>query len=233
MSRMKKAFGALVVALLVLVAAPLQAAMTVHPFATEYTVHYNGLKVGEMKQRLEKRDNGTYLLETVVYTTGFVSWFKKDRITERSIWRYVDGEVQPLQYTYHYKGRSKDVVEKVDFDWDKMEAKALTDGKVTRLPLKPGTYDKQSYQIKLRHDIDAGKKVFHYDVANRSKIRDFDLKVVGRERVMTPSGKVDTVMVKKGTTTLWLAQKHNYTVVKIEQDEDGNLATSYITSKLP
>jgi len=233
MARFMKYLQASLFLMLLVAVTPLQAAMAVKPFATEYTVHYNGLKVGEMKQRLEKRDNGTYLLETVVYTTGFVSWFKKDRITERSIWRYVDGKVQPLQYTYHYTGRNKDAYEKLDFDWDKHEIVSLNEGETTRLPLKPGTYDKQVYQIKLRHDIDAGVKKFHYEVANRSKIRDFDLEVIGREKVVTPSGKVDTIKVKKGTTTLWLAQRHNYTVVKIEQDEDGNLATSYITSKLP
>jgi hypothetical protein len=186
-----------------------------------------------MTQRLDKRDDGTYLLETVVYTTGIVSWFKKDRVTERSIWRYVDGKIQPLKYTYHYTGRHRDAVEKVIFDWDKMEVTSLNKDKVTRLPLKPGIYDKQVYQLVLRHDLDAGVKKFHYDVANRSKIRDFDLEVIGREKVMTPSGKVDAIMVKKGTTTLWLADKHNYTVVKIEQNEDGNLATSYLTSQLP
>ena len=212
---------------------PLQAAMTVKPFSTTYTVHYNGLKVGEMTQRLEARDDGTYLLETVVYTTGIVSWFKKDRVTERSTWRYVDGKVQPLKYTYHYTGRNKDALEKVVFDWKKMQVSSLNEGKTTILPLKPGIYDKQVYQLVLRHDLDAGIKTFHYDVANRSKIRDFDLEVVGREQVMTPSGKVDAIMVKKGTTTLWLADKHNYTVVKIEQNEDGNLATSYLTSTLP
>jgi len=218
--------------LLLLLVSPLQA-LEMQPYSSEYTVHYNGFKVGEMTQRLEKRSGQTYLLETVVYTTGLMSLFKKDRVTERSLWRYVDGKVQPLSYRYHYSGRNEDVVEKIDFDWQKMEAVSLNKGKKTRLPLEPGTYDKQSYQIAMRHNLAQGLKIHDYKVANRDKIRDFHLEVAGREKVMTPFGEVKAIKVKKGTTMLWVAEQYDYLVVKIEQNEDGNLATSYITEKSP
>lgn len=221
------------VMLMAVIAAPLHALEEVKPFSAEYTVHYNGFKVGEMKQRLERRNDGSYMLETVVHTTGLVSWFKDDRVTERSVWRYVDGDVRPDSYRYHYTGRNEDVVEKMDFNWEKNEAISLKDDKTKVLPISPGVYDKQVYQIAMRHGIDNGVKKFAYDVADRGKIRDYDLEVVGREKVMTPFGEVKTVKVKKGTTTLWLAEKYQYLVVKIEQDEDGNLATSYITKKSP
>ncbi|MCW8829747.1 MAG: DUF3108 domain-containing protein, partial [Gammaproteobacteria bacterium] len=68
--------------------ASLQAAVAIEPYSADYTVQYNGFKVGEMSQRLERRDDGSYLMETVAYATGIAAWFTKDRVIERSIWRY-------------------------------------------------------------------------------------------------------------------------------------------------
>jgi hypothetical protein len=222
-----------VLTLLWVVAAPLQAEGYLQPFATEYTVHYNGFKVGEMKQQLSKRRDGRYQLDTEVYTTGLVAWFKSDRILERSIFDVQDGAVRPASYRYHYTGRNKDVVERLDFDWDKMQVVSLRDGKEKRMPLTPGTYDKQVYQVAMRRDLGKDIKHFRYPIAERGKMEKYKLDVSGSEKVMTTFGEVDAVVVKKGTTTLWLAKDHNYLVVKIEQNEDGNLATSYITSKKP
>lgn len=223
----------LVFLLLVTVAAPLQAASFLKPYSAEYTVHYNGFKVGEMKQSLKQRGEGRYLLETEVYTTGLVSWFKSDHVVERSVVDYLDGQLKPQRYVYRYTGRKKDVLEKLEFDWDKQQIASLRDGKTKYLALQPGIYDKQVYQLAMRGELGSGRKHFLYTVADRGKIEEYELEVAGHEKVVTTFGEVDSVVVKKGTTTLWLAEDYNYLVVKIEQREDGNLATSYITSKSP
>lgn len=219
--------------LLLAVVMPLRAESFLTPYATEYTVHYNGLKVGEMQQRLQQRADGHYVMQTEVYTTGLVSWFKSDRVVETSIFDYRDGKIRPLSYNYHYTGRNKDVVERLEFDWTKMQIVSLRDGKTKRLPLSDGVYDKQVYQVAMRRELEKGRKRFRYPVAERNKIEKYKLDVSGEEQVMTTNGMVDAVVIRKGTTTLWLAREHNYAVVKVEQNEDGNLATSYITAGLP
>lgn len=217
--------------LMLSVVAPLGAVEKVEPYRTEYTVHYNGFKVGEMKQRLKKGSGDNYVMETEVFTTGLVSWFKKDHIVERSTFTYHDGTLRPLSYLYRYTGREKDVVERLDFDWKKMQIKSLRNGKVKYLPLTPGVYDKQLYQLVMRRELGTGKKQFNYSIAERGKFEEYELEVVGQEKVMTTFGEVNAIVVKKGTTKLWLAKEYNYLVVKIAQNEDDNEATSYITSR--
>lgn len=223
----------LLLILLLAIALPLQAQSMLKPYTVKYTVHYNGFKVGEMEQSLRANGDDTYLLETVVYTTGLVSWFKSDRVSERSILRHEDGQFKPLSYVYHYTGRHKDVMDRLDFDWEKKQIKSLRDGKITTLALTPGIYDKQVYQLAMREELESGKKRFVYRVADRGKIEEYELLVTGEEPVVTSLGKVDTIKVEKGATTLWVAKAYDYTVVKIEKQEDGNIASSYIISKQP
>lgn len=219
--------------LLIAFAAPLYAETVIKPFSAEYDVHYNGFKVGILSQSLEARDDGTYLMETVAQVTGVVAWFAKDRASERSIWRYHNGRIRPLSYRYHYTGRSKDRVETLDFDWDAMKVDALYKGERKELPLSPNVYDRQLYQLVLRNEVASGAKQFHYSVAERGELRDYDFKLAGREQVVTPYGKVDALKMTKGDTELWLDESNDYLVAKIEKDDDGEHVVSYITGKSP
>lgn len=203
------------------------------PYSAEYTVHYNGFKVGEMHQRYTPQPDGNWLLQTEMKTSGLVSWFKSDKVVERSIVSFTNGMPRPLSYSYHYSGNHKEVVERLDFDWNNKTIKSLQDGQTVTLPLQPGVQDKQSYQLVMRKELPEGKKNFVYPIAERGKIEKYELQVIGEEPQVTTFGTVDTLVVKKGTTTLWLAKDYDYLVVKIEQKEDGNVATSYITSKAP
>lgn len=216
--------------LLLLLAAPVFAD---RPYSAEYAVHYNGFKVGEMQQRYLLQEDGNWLLETKMKTTGLVSWFKSDKVVECSVISLANATPHPLSYSYHYSGNQKEVIERLDFDWQNKTISSLRDGKTTVLPLQPGVQDKQSYQVVMRKALAEGKKDFVYAVAERGKIEKYKLQVVGEESQVTTFGTVDTVVVKKGTTTLWLAKDFNYLVVKIEQHEDDNVAISYITSRHP
>lgn len=208
-------------------------AQAAKPYSATYAVHYNGFKVGEMQQRYLPQADGNWLLETQMKTTGLISWFKSDKVVERSVISLASDTPRPLSYSYHYSGNHKEVQERLDFDWQKKTITSLRDGKTETVPLSPGVQDKQSYQVAMRRALAAGKKDFLYPVAERGKIEKYALQVVGEESQVTTFGTVDTVVVKKGTTTLWLAKDYDYLVVKIEQHEDDNVATSYITSRKP
>ena len=199
------------------------------PYAAKYEVRYGGLKVGEMTQQLTERMNGQQTLQTVAYTTGVVSWLKNDTITERSIWRDEAGVMLPLSYTYRYSGRSKDVFERLDFDWQAGIVKSLRDGKVTELAVERGILDKHMHQLLLRRELACGGRHFSYRVADRSKLKDHEYEVVGEEQVQTKAlGNLDCLKVVKGDTIFWVARELDYLPVRIEKDEGGTLATSKI-----
>ncbi len=217
--------------LLWLVAIPASAgSFRVEAFDAHYTVKLDGFKVGELEQRGASQADGTYLLETIMYTTGLVHWFKSDKVVEQSVMRQVDDTLQPLTYSYRYTGRNKDVVERVDFDWNKGRVSSLRDGKITILPAEKGLLDNQIYQLLVRRDLARGLKKMSFRVAYRSSISSFDIVVDGEETVTTPFGKYRAIKVSRGATTLWCAPDLGYTVVKLAREEDDHTATSYITS---
>jgi hypothetical protein len=228
---MQRPLAGLIALVLWLAAPPLFAEpFKVETFDAHYNVKLDGFKVGELSQRVALREDGTYLLETIMHVTGLVSWFKSDKVVEQSVMRAVDDTLQPISYSYRYTGRNKDVVERIDFDWNKMQVSSLRDGKITLLPAGKGLLDKQVYQLLVRRDLARGKKKMSYPVAERSRLTTFDIVVLGEESVVTPFGKYRTIKVQRGATTLWCAPELNYTVVQLAREEDGHTATSYITS---
>jgi hypothetical protein len=195
------------------------------PYRAEYTVHADGFKVGEMTRSLQQED-GNWVLENTLHTTGLVALFKKDRLTERSV---MGAAGQPLEYVYRYSGRNKEVVERLTFDWNDHQAASLRDGRTRYMAIKDGTFDKLAHQVALRRDLARGLTRMAYAVADRSKVETYEFEVVGKERLVTSVGTFDTVKVKKGTTMLWAAPELDYLVVQIVQKEDHTLS-SYITA---
>lgn len=199
------------------------------PYKAEYTVHADGFKVGEMTRKLRPLPDGTWELESSLYTTGLVALFKSDKLTERSIWQNGAEGLMPISYHSRYTGSSKNVVERLAFDWERGVITSLRDGRETDVPLTSGVMDKLLYQVALRRDLASGASHIEYQVADRGKIETYEFDVLGREKVVTSLGEYDTIKVKKGTTTFWVAPALDYLVVQIVQHEDDHTLSSYIT----
>jgi hypothetical protein len=199
-------------------------------FNADYTVHADGFKVGEMSRSLKALGNDTYLIETRLHTTGVVSLFKPDEYVERSVLRVTTRGYQPLEFSSRYTGRSKDVVESMRFDWETLRGRSLRDNQEREFALTPGVLDKLMYQVAMQYDLGRGATEFRYRVADRGKIQRYNMDVVGEETLDTALGKQRTIKVQKGTTMIWCAVDLQYVPVKLEQDENGHLLTSYIVA---
>lgn len=198
------------------------------PYSATYSVHMGGFKVGELTRELRMEANGNYVLEQQMQTTGIVAFFKKDRVLERSTWRYQNDQPVAMGYYAHYTGRAKDAVERMDFDWTRNIATSLDGGETREISLTPGVQDKLGHQITLIKDIVRGMERIEYQIADRGKLRPYIYEVRGTEQVVTARGTVRTIKVQKGTTTFWLAPEWNYLLVKlVQKNKDGTVA-SYI-----
>lgn len=201
------------------------------PSSTRYSVHLNGLKVGELQRHVRVEANGRYVLEHIAETTGVVALFKKDRAVERSTWIYNDGRPRPIEYVYHYTGRSKDRLERIDFDWNSKIATSLRHGKTTEIAIVPGMLDKLMHQILMSADIAAGKKHIEYTVVDRGEIKTYAYDILGTEEVVTARGRIQTIKVQRKTITIWLAPEWDYLPVKLIQKKDGGTVATYIQAE--
>lgn len=94
--------------------------------------------------------------------------------------------------------------------------------------------DKLSYQIQLQQDLLNGKKDFAYQIADGGRLKEYKFVTVGEELLDTPLGKVNTIKVKRSrenderVTYAWLAKDWNYLLVRLQQEEKGEVYTIYI-----
>ncbi len=208
------------------------------PPITSYTALFDatvaGVNMGEIKRSLKKHDNGLYEQTSLIYTTGLLSVFRSDRFEEHSLWRWQDNAPVPERYTYHFSSSKGNIVEQLDFDWEKQQVKSLQNGNTVTLDIEKGTVDKLSYQIALVRDLRQGKKEFAYRIADRGDVRTINYKVIGEEEIETPWGKQHTVKVQRVTLTnervtiLWFAPDLDYMVIKLIQDDKGTKMSATI-----
>ena len=69
-----------------------------------------------------------------------------------------------------------------------------------------------------------------YAVAGNDKFRRYPIRMIGREAVDTPWGRLQTIVIqrkeKKVTTTMWCAPRLHYLPVRIGHEEKGNRFTA-------
>lgn len=211
-----------------LIAAPLPALETPEPFAARYAVYAKGIRVGDMDRTLGRQGDGRWFLKTEMYTTGFVSLFRNDRMVERSLWSPAGGTLRPHEYRFRRTGSGRDERERVSFDWSSGTASAHHDGERRRVALEPGMTDKLSYQVLLRRDLARGREEMVYRVVEPEETEEYRFRVVGRERLDTALGRLETLKVerdhdsKNRRTTFWSAPELDYLMVRIRQDDDGD-----------
>jgi len=203
------------------------------PFTAVYKVYVKGLPVGEGTRTLSTLPGNQFLFESIAKTTGFLSFFKKIRIEERSVFMLVDGKVRPEEYIYQQKG-TKPRLNMVFFDWLKKTAENLYKGETKIIQLEEDTLDRLVYQAVLMQDLkkQQGKPLqdVEYKIANKGQIQVYRPHFVGEEYVETGIGKLKTVKYERRSsnsnrrTTFWCAPSLHYLPVQVEHvEKDGDV----------
>ncbi|HET7570429.1 MAG TPA: DUF3108 domain-containing protein [Gammaproteobacteria bacterium] len=219
-------------ALLILLAAPAFAAPAVLPVLLPYTATYSvithGIRAGEAQFKLEKLGKNRWRFSSDSHTTGLVSLFRHDRITESSVFTINDaGGFDAREYHYSHTGDDEQTQD-ILFDWNKGVALSTYRGDKKTIDIPKGASDPFLAQLKLSRQVAEGMTTGRFPVVNRNKLDVYNLKVTGRDGVSVPGGTFTAVRVVRGDakssrkTIFWLAPKLNYVPVKVEQVKDGD-----------
>lgn len=207
------------------------------PFTAEYQLYAKGIPVGKGTRSLMALPEGKWQFETIGETTGVVSLFQDIRIEERSIFTQANGIIRPLKYTYFQTGnkaRSNELV----FDWSQKVATNTFKDETKTISLKEGTLDRLLYQVVLMQELEQGKRKLQYPVADKGKITVYTPTFLGKERIETGLGKLETLKYerlssnKERRTTLWCAPTLHYLPVRVEhvEEEDGDVFSLVLQS---
>lgn len=204
------------------------------PFSVSYSLHTNGLKVGESVRALEKDKNGRYVFRSESRSSGILTLFLNDHVIEKSTWSLSGEDIHPLRYIYRQSG-SKNSVQTVRFDWRTKAIDNREDNKTWRLRLTPNLFDKLLYQIAIMRDLAAGKRALAYQIVDGGEIKDYRFAYLGKEVVDTPLGKIRAVRLErrqgksKRSTTFWCAIRGRYLPVRVDTtSRNGRRITALI-----
>ena len=195
------------------------------PFEVEYEARYRGFRAqgGALQREIEP---GVYQMTTMVELRLLGA--RITGIEEESRFSIDDGQVRSSYYSFEQSGagsRSRSQ----QFDWDKATVDYTVNEDSAQMPLEGPdiegpVLDELNAMLYLRHQVSQGATEIHYQAFDVDEIDDFLYRVTGEERVETPLGEFDAVVVErirdpdsKRSTTLWLAKNWAYLLVKLEQ----------------
>ncbi|HLA75027.1 MAG TPA: DUF3108 domain-containing protein [Gammaproteobacteria bacterium] len=206
-------------------------------FVAHYTMYKGNMILGDVRRSLSAANDGKFLFESAMHSTGLVAVFVKDQVNERSLWTYQNNKIKPVQYSYDKTGGRKERHVNLVFDWKKGIAKNTAPGADDEIPIEPGTYDQLVYQLALMYDLQQGKTELTYPMVDTHKFKTYQFRIAGEETLETPLGALKTVKVERvpqadgKKTILWCASSLKYLPVRIEEaQKDGDQFSILIRS---
>lgn len=212
------------VALSVLLLAPLARADELQPFQASYTMNYSGLgEVMTSSVSLTQTAADQWDYKSVGKPHGLASLLApKEVISESRLHITADG-VQPLSYRADdAAGRSSRGIN-IQYDWANNKITGTDSDQTMNMALKPGVQDDSSLQIALMHDLLHAKVPSVVSIYDKSGIRDYQFTQTGTATLHTPMGDIPTVIYKSQRTGspranyYWCAPSLGFLPLRVEQ----------------
>lgn len=211
------------------IAAAAPAVDVFQPRTDRYDVAWGSVGLGTGRISVAPLAGGCYRFESVTEPAAIVRWtYGAPR--ETSEFCVENGRILPKHFEYVNDKRRKDSFT-LDFDWKTRKLKALKNGELTVREIEDNTYDRFVIQLAVRQWLQqhAGEEKpapVEFKVADHRRIKTYRFAVTGRERVETPAGRFDTLLVErvndpKNVLRFWVAPERGYVPVKVQQVEKG------------
>jgi hypothetical protein len=199
------------------------------PRTDHYDIAWGSIGLGHGSISIAPLAGGCYRFESVTHPAAIVRWtYGAPR--ETSEFCIDQGRIVPRHFEYVNDKREKDSF-RLDFDWKERTLKTLKHGDVSMRELTDNTYDRFVIQLALRqwlveHSGEDKPAPIEFKVADHRRIKSYRFALTGRERVQTPAGAFDTLLVErvddsKHQLRFWVAPSRGYVPVKVQQIDKG------------
>lgn len=219
--------------MLMCVAGPMWAAQPPPRVQMDFAVTSGAMHLGEGRDVLE-HDGKRYSVISESKTVGIAAILYKMDIRRESRGLITKDGLRPLHFA---EDRTRKPKRAADFDWEAKLIK-LTDGaNVETVALPDNTFDQTSfaYAFAFRPASDENLAVH---LTDGRKLSDYKYQMIGKEKVKTPLGDLNTVhfqKVREGDDKrgfeVWLAVDHHYLPVRIRFiEKNGTVLDSNATA---
>lgn len=198
------------------------------PFVASYSAKYTMFSVGEIRLELRRGSSpGTWVLETRGDPGGIALVLTRATLVQTSRLQVHQGRIRPLAFTLNdgVESRQEDI--SLDFDWERGRVTGTAKGKPLDVGLAPDTQDPTSFNLALMMALQDGRPISPLPMVDGPKLKTYQQRQVRSERIRTPAGSYDTVLVvssREGSDReahMWLAPELGYLAVQVEQYRKG------------
>lgn len=199
---------------------------TLNPFTAQYSLVKKGLTIGEIRLSLKQEDD-RWRFETHAKAAGFAAMFSDDTVTESTLLKIDQQNIQPLHYRYLRSGDKHGKDLEIEFNWEKATAKVKEQNESTSVELKDNTLNEHSITLALILALKSGFSEKTYTVLDETKLETQTYTRADEETVKVPAGEFNAVKVVRNhgsrKTIGWYAPMLHYLPIKIQSLKDGKL----------
>lgn len=190
------------------------------PFRASYVAEWKGLTAGNSILELRPAAGDTYAYTSTNTARGLFRMAFPDALSQTSTFRVTDGKVVPLTF----RGADEKQREiNLTFDWMKLKVTGVAKEHTVDLALPADAQDPMSLQIATLRDLAAGSIKPAVWMVDSDKLKDYEMKREGNERLETALGQLDTVVYTSRRpnsdriTKTWVAPALGYLPVRAER----------------
>jgi len=198
----------------------------------KYRVSVAGIPIGEGTDVLQ-HDGKTYSVVSQSNTVGLAAIYRFNMRREAKGSVTVDG-LRPASFVETRNGQFK---RGANFDWAAGQVELIDGDRKQTVQLPPNTWDASSFAWNFAFSRSDGKDLQVY-VTDGRRLTEYKYAIVGREKLATPVGELDTVHVKKILEDgdkrgfdVWLAiDQHSLPARVRATEKDGTVFDSMVES---
>ncbi|MEE9491778.1 MAG: DUF3108 domain-containing protein [Gammaproteobacteria bacterium] len=188
-------------------------------FEARYEVRMNGLVIAKASFSQKKIGERRYHYVQKTKAKGLVSFFRRETVTEQTTWDLTETGIRPIEYDFRKLGGSDDEHKHIVFDWENLRAENTGETEPWKIDIETGTLDKLLVQVAMLLDIQAGKTVFNYPIADNGRLKHYQFARISEEPVEVPGGLFQTTKLQRmdddrDITYIWTAPTLKYLPVR-------------------
>ncbi len=201
----------------------------------QYKVSWNGMTIGQAQDQFE-HDGKQFSIISHTKTVGMAAMLHKLTIRRESRGTITKTGLQPGSFI---EERTKKPKKSARFDWETMQLTLDSGNGAKTLPMPGHAFDQSSFAWSFAFDPPDGKEG-KVALTDGRKLSEYRYAVVGKEKLKTAVGELDTVHVRKILEPgdkrgfeFWLATQNHFLPVRILFTDDDTTVDSIVTQLSP
>jgi len=194
-------------------------------FTISYDVSFNQFHLGVSEHQLIQKSTNSYTHKALIYATGIVGLFVKDKVTGLSHYQILKNKIVPSRYDYNNSNQKRKDNYSIIFD-NKNNTVTRTNDNIKH-NITDNKQDILSLLPAIMLALQRKDQNIKFTVIDSKRIGEYLLKQTKDETLKTDKGEIKTQILESRVRNnkyhfiLWCAKKYDFLPIKIKRIKDN------------